>query len=367
MKIALVADPYVAVPPVKYGGSEQVIYYLIKGLLEAGHEPILLGTGDSNVPCELIPIVPKAVFFPKTREGTIKFEKKIKTIAQTTAAALNKVMGRVDIIHSHASPQSSFDLRQFAHVPNLTTLHNPIRLEDIPYYKKRQNLYYASISQNQQQAHPELKFVGNVYNGEDPAIFPIVEEPEDYLCFLGRFDREKNPHVAIQLAISVGMRIKLAGKIDFQGDGYFQDEVEPYLNHPLVEYLGELNLEQKVELLSRASCNLHPTNFREPFGLTVMEAAYCGTPTVAINRGSMPELIENGRTGLLVEDYVECYNKLQQCFGMDRLYIAKRARTLFNYKVMARDYVRLYETVLGEFKLPRKTQKSSNKALKLNI
>ncbi len=367
MKIAIVADPYVAVPPVKYGGSEQVIYYLIKGLMESGHEPILLAPGDSEVPCELIPTVPKSISFPQKRDETHKFEKKVKTIAQTTTAMLHKIMGRVDVIHSHASIQSGFDLRKFAHVPNLTTVHNSITLDDIQYYLKRQNLYYASISKNQQEAFPDLNFVGAVYNGEDPAPFPIVEEPDDYLCFLGRFDREKNPHVAIQLAISVGMRIKIAGKIDYLGDGYFQDEIEPYLNHPLVEYLGEIGMEEKIDLISKAICNLHPIGFREGFGLTIIEAAYSGTPTLAIRRGSMPELIEDGRTGVLVEDFVEGYHKLKQCFKMDRLYIAKRARTLFNYKVMARDYVRLYEEVLGEFSSSKSTKRSNISALKLNI
>ena len=134
------------------------------------------------------------------------------------------------------------------------------------------------------------------------------------------------------------MPIKLGGKVDFQGERYFEEQVSPYLDHPLVEFLGELSLDDKTDLLGNARCNLHPTGFREPFGLTVLEAAFCGTPTLAIARGSMPELIEVGRTGMLVEDFVEGYHQIEQCFEMDRSYIAHRSRLLFNYKTMTKQY-----------------------------
>lgn len=194
-----------------------------------------------------------------------------------------------------------------------------------------------------------MKYVGVVYNGEDPNDFPIITKPENYICFIGRMDRDKNPHLAIQLAINLGMKIKLAGKVDYYGIDYFKEEVEFYLKHPLVEYLGELDSSERTELISYAKCNLHPTGWREPFGLTVMEAAYCGTPTLAIARGSMPELIEEGRSGLLVEDFVEGYSHIEECFKMDRRYIAQRARLLFNYKTMTTNYIQAYEEVLNNF------------------
>jgi glycosyltransferase involved in cell wall biosynthesis len=113
--------------------------------------------------------------------------------------------------------------------------------------------------------------------------------------------------------------------------------------------LGELGFDQKVDLISKAKCNLHPTNFREPFGLTVIEAAYCGTPTLAISRGSMPELIEEGRTGVMVEDYIEGRYRIEECYSMDRRYIASRARQLFNYRTMTAQYIEAYEKVISEF------------------
>lgn len=344
MRIAIVAGPHVPIPPIKYGGTELVIYYLIKGLMERGHEPILLGPGDSKVQCRLIPIVNKAIYFPATKASIIKSEFLKQKIFVHTEKLLRQLIPHIDIIHSHG-----FDLKHFKTVPNITTLHNHIELGAVKYYKKRQDLHYVSISKNQQDALPDLNYADVIYNGEDPDEFPIVTKPMRYVCFLGRFDREKNPHLAIQLAINLGIKIKVAGKIDYKGEGYFQEEVAKYFGHPLVEYLGELDSRQKVKLLSKAMCNLHPTGFREPFGLTVLEAAYCGTPTLAIAQGSMPELIEEGRTGLLVEDFVEGYHQIEKCFKMDRKYIAERSRSLFNYKSMALRYLKAYSKIIKTY------------------
>lgn len=344
MRIAVVAGPFVPVPPVKYGGTETIVYQLIRGLLEEGHEPILLGPGDSQVDCELIPIVDKALYFAPTKKDLPRHQHLVDKALKETERQLRKLLPRVDLVHSHG-----FDLFNFQNFPNLTTLHNSIGFDELSYYMARQDLYYVSISQNQQDACPDLQYVGVVYNGEDPAPFPIVTEPEDYVCFLGRFDREKNPHLAIQLAVNLGVKIKVAGKLDHQSEGYFEEEIKPYLDNPLVEYLGELDFKQKINLLSKAKCNLHPTGFREPFGLTVLEAAFCGTPTLAVARGSMPELVEEGRTGMLVEDFVEGFHQIQECFLMDRTYIAQRARMLFNYQTMTKLYIRAYEQVLSIF------------------
>lgn len=344
MKIAIVGGPYVSIPPKQYGGIEQVIHNLIKGLNEAGHTPILLAPGDSQVDCELIPTTPTAINFPRFKKDLPKHEKLVAKVNKTTAKLLRELVPRIDLIHSHG-----FDMLKFANFPNLTTLHNKIDITDVKYYLRRKNLFYVSISKNQQAVCPDLKYAGVVYNGEDASQFPIDLTPEDYVCFLGRFDRDKSPHLAIQLAINLGIKIKLAGKIDYLSDGYFEDEIEKYLKHPLVEYLGELGFDEKVELLSKAKCNLHPTNFREPFGLTVIEAAYCGTPTLAIARGAMPELIEPGRTGILVEDFVEGLHQIENIFSMDRQYIASRARQLFNYTTMAEKYIEAYHKVIEDY------------------
>lgn len=342
MKVAIVAAPYYPIPPKQYGGVELVIYYLIEGLKEAGHEPILLAPGDSKIDCELVPIVDKGIGFPKLKKDLRQHNLLVKKAERTTKRKLREILPDVDIIHSHG-----FDMSDFKDFPHLITMHNKVEFEDLSYLMKRKNLNYVSISKNQQAVCPDLNYIDVVYNGENPDEFPIVTKPDDYVCFLGRFDRDKSPHLAIQLALNLGIKIKLAGKIDHEGEGYFENEVKKYFDHPLVEYLGELGFDSKIDLISNAKCNLHPTNFREPFGLTVLEAAYCGTPTLAVARGSMPELIEPGRTGLLVEDFIEGRHHIQECFSMDREYIASRARQLFNYKNMTQQYIGAYEKVVA--------------------
>ena len=311
---------------------------------------MLLAPGDSAVECELVPICDTAIGFPSHERDVPAHDALRAEIDRRTREELRRLLTRVDLVHSHG-----FDLMDFQDFPNLTTLHGAIGLNQLAYYLERKNLYYVSISRNQQGACPDLQYVGVVYNGEDPEPFPIVEEPGDYVCFLGRLDHEKSPHLAIQLAINLGIPIKLAGKVDFQGERYFEENIRPLLDHPLVEFLGELDFDEKIELLAHARCNLHPTGFREPFGLTVLEAAFCGTPTLAIARGSMPELIELGRTGMLVEDFVEGYHQIENCFEMDRTYIAQRARLLFNYKTMTKQYLRAYERVINIFDDPPRT------------
>jgi glycosyltransferase involved in cell wall biosynthesis len=352
VRIAIVAGPHYAVPPRLYGGTERVIGYLVRGLLELGHEPILLAPGDSEVDCELFPICDTAIGFPDTPEERPDHDALCLEVERRTHEELSWLLPRVDVVHSHG-----FDLTDFSDVPNVTTLHGAFGFDNLALFRARSDLYYVSVSRNQQAAYPGLNYLGVAYNGEDPELFPVVTQPDDYVCFVGRLDHEKNPHLAIQLAIHLGVPIKLAGKIDFQGERYFATEVEPYLDHPLVEYLGEADAVDTVNLLAHARCNLHPTGFREPFGLTVLEAAYCGTPTLAIARGSMPELIEVGRTGILVEDFAEGVHQVEECAALDRAYIAERARRLFNYRTMTEQYVNAYERVLDIFDTHREPER----------
>jgi len=318
-----------------------MIYYLIKGLKEEGHEPILFGPGDSTVDCEVVPIVQKHTFFPKRPRELILFKRYIKQVNRRTAKKIRQRLDVLDVIHSE-----EYDLKEFADFPNVTTLNGPITFDNLRYFSERKKLNYVSISDNQRDAYPDLNYIGTVYNGEDPSEFPIIRRPKNYVCFLGRFDEEKEPHLAIELAINLGIKIKVAGKTDFLGYRYFREKVRPLLEHPLVEYLGEVGFEDKVKLLSNAKCNLHPTGFREPFGLTVLEAAYCGTPTLAIARGAMGELIEHEKTGMLVEDFIEGFHAIDKCFRMNREYIASRARKKFNYQNMTKGYIRAYRKAI---------------------
>ena len=219
MKIVIVSSWMVPVPPVKYGGTEQVIYYLIKGLQELGHEVVLIGTADSKVDCPILPLVDKATFFPLQEADKESFKQNEIIYTQKTINLINDLAKKVDIFHSHG-----FDMTAFPALPNVTTLHNKFSFANIEEFVDHKALNFVAISNNQQESLPELNYVGVVYNGEDPEQFPIVLEPENYVCFLGRFDREKNPHLAIQLAINKGIKIKVAGKLEYNGSSYFEEE-----------------------------------------------------------------------------------------------------------------------------------------------
>jgi glycosyltransferase involved in cell wall biosynthesis len=274
----------------------------------------------------------------------LAYQLEMKQINRQTNKLLKSVLPRVDIIHS-----MGFDLKNFQDFPNITTLHNAFEFEDLDYYEQRQHFPYVSISNNQRRAYPSLNYVRTVYNGEDPDQFPINLKPQQYFCFISRFDREKGPHFAIQLAIHMGIPIKLAGKLDYHGSSYFRDEVKPYLDHHLVEYLGEIGFEDKVELLKNAMVNLHPITWREPFGLNVIEAGYCGTPTLGIRRGSMPEVIEEGKTGYMVEDFIEGVSMMNKCLELDRAKVAKAVRNSFNYQKMTLGYLHAYRKVIRKY------------------
>lgn len=350
MRIAIVAEPFVPIPPKKYGGIERVIDKQIKGLQELGHEVLLLAPGDSKVDCELIPICQKHISIGKSDKAQKEIVLLNEQIRKNTYKIMDRIMDRVDVVHSHGIDLSPIHDK----IPSVTTLHGMFVLKQMDYFKARRDLNWIAISQNQKAPFPDLNYLGVVYNGLDPDDFEFNDKPEEYLSFIGRFDREKNPSEAIKLALALDMKIKIAGKVDFQGSHYFKKEIKPYLTDPRVEWLGEIGMDKKIELLRNAKCNIHPIAFREPFGLTVLEAAYCGTPTLAINRGSMSEIIENGRTGMLVEDIQEGYFKIKECFNMDREYISNRARMLFNYKKMSREYLKMYRKAIAIFKEGKK-------------
>ncbi len=346
MKIAIVAAPHFPIPPKAYGGTERVIYYLIKGLMELGHEPILLASQDSEVECELIPTVSKAIPYPKRKFYLETYKKWITTVEKRTYKELRKLLPSVDIVHSHG-----IDMKDFQDFPNVTTVHNMIQFDDLPYFIKRKDFPFVAISQNQKMSLPFLNYAGVVYNGMDPGEYQVVTKPKNYLTIYGRIERHKGTHLAIQLALSKNMPIKIAGKLDYWSSTYYKEEIKKYMNHPLVEYLGEISEDEKKSLAANASCNLHPLEgWREPFGLTLLEAGYSGTPTLGMNKGSLPEVIQQGKNGMLVEDFIEGYTVLDDCLKLDRKEVANNVRRRFNYLKMAEGYIDVYKKVIADQK-----------------
>lgn len=323
MKILLLAGPYLAVPPYKYGGTERVVYELIKGLHELGHDVTLMASGDSRVPCRLISIIEKATEFKDLKDDATK-----DRVAQYLAEEGEKY----DVIHNHWQ-----EIEIPTWLPQITTLHCPIN-------EKTRGKNLITISQDMGRGS-NLDIIGTVYNGLDPREMEYGEGKGNYVCFLGRADYQKNPHRAIEWAKKAGIKIKLGAKVDDSQKEYFEKEITPYLADADVEWLGEVGGQEKNDLLKNAIANLHPIEFREPFGLTVLEAAYCGTPTVAYGIGSMPELIEDGKTGLLANNDTEAVAAIRKCTILGRKEISRKAREKFNYKKMALDYVEMYQKV----------------------
>jgi glycosyltransferase involved in cell wall biosynthesis len=353
-RIAILSSPIISVPPPKYGGTERVIHELIYRLDAMDYDVTLLAPADSEVPCKLIPICQKSMPFLKNREEDSELVPKRKAAEDFSIQYIKEHLSDFDIVHSHGVDVSELhDL-----IPCVTTIHNAINQLNREFYEEKKDQYWISISDSQRQGFPSLNYIDTVYNGLNTRDFPIQTEPQNYMAFLARLDAEKSPHEAIQLATTLyekyGMMLKIAGKVDYAGADYFKQEVEPFLNNPLypyIEYLGELGMEDKIELVSNAKIFLHPIQFPEPFGLGPWEAMACGTPVIARKLGSMNELIIQGETGFIVENFVnESYHLIDDCIALDRFEIARSTRTRFNSDKMALDYVSSYTKVIKLFK-----------------
>lgn len=343
LRIAILA-PGQVFPAWPSASVARVTEALIQGLLEAGHYVTVAAAASSKLQCELIPVCQDGI--------DLSYDPGFQMMEDAKQRCLEIVAEnchRLDIVHGQGFDVGYFKSSRFLEAldfPNITTCHSCIDVRDLDYFAACKNNLIA-ISENQKNACPNANFVATIHHGLDPSPFPIIVEPDDYLCFLGRIDRHKQPHIAMELAIQANMKVKVAGRIDeTDPTRYFDHFCRQYLDHPLVEYVGELGMEDKVQLLGNARCNLHPTGFREPFGLTVIEAGFCGTPTLAIRRGALPEVIEDGRTGVIVEDFAEGFFRLSQCFDMDRSFIASHTREWFSHTRMTSDYLETYYSVL---------------------
>lgn len=348
MRIAIPTGSGAVFPAPACHSIARVTEFLVRGLKELGHEPCILAPATSRIDCEVIPICDSPVLLEEDPEFRIA-----RDVQHAMLRKLQTMLPGLDIVHAHgieiASKLFTTGMLQEIDFPNVTTCHTCIELVDLDYFLNLRNPL-VSVSDNQRRACPTLNFVATVHNGLDPSDFPVTTAPGDYLCFLGRLVPGKQPHVAMELAIRLGIELRIAGPPDYVfARDYFESQCKPYFRHPLIKYLGELGFSDKVSLLANARCNLHPTGCREAFGLTIVEAGYCGTPTLAIRRGSLPELIEDGRTGVLVEDFAEGYHRIHECFQLDRGHISASTRSRFNYRRMALAYERVYHEVITGF------------------
>jgi len=334
MKIAVLAPVAWRTPPRHYGPWEQMASNLTEELVNAGLDVTLFATGDSITTGKLDAVIAKSYEEDRNQDA--------KVVECLHISNLMEKADQFDIIHNHFDflPLTYSKLIQ---TPVITTIHGFSSEKIIPVYKKyNDTAFYVSISNSDR--HADLTYFATVYNGIQSANFQFNEHPEDYLLFFGRIHPDKGTAEAVQIAKKSGRKLLIAGII--QDENYYREQVEPHLGEQVV-FLGAAGPEKRNELLRNAAALLHPINFEEPFGLSVAEAMACGTPVIAFNKGSMPELIRNKDTGFLVEDVDEAVLAVDQLGSISRAECRKHALANFSAKKMAEDYIALYHKILN--------------------
>ena len=347
MRIAIATGLGMYLPAQKSQSIARIVETLIEGFQSQGHKVLVFAPADCVTSGQLIPICERHV--PLTADLDLTQNRQA---FRTMIAKLSEMRDEIDIVHAQTidipGVFHSSDLLSTLSIPNVTTFQSAIHISNLDFFRSLNNRM-VSVSYNQRKACPELNYVSNIYNALYPAPFPMVRKPDNYLCFLGRMNQVKQPHQAIQLAIQLGIPLRLAGPVDpYFDQSYFEHYCRPYFSHPLIEYLGELDFDEKIKLIAHARCNLHPTGFRDPCPLSPIESAYCGTPTLAIRRGALSEIVQEGKTGALVEDFAEGYYEMERCLTLDREYIAQWSRKKFNYKAMINKYLDVFATTIEQ-------------------
>lgn len=345
MKVAMIAPFEESVPPRKYGGTELVVYNIITELVAMGHDVTLFGTGDSSVPCKVIPIFPKSI---RMDEPYIK-DQKLRDIAKYWGVGkILKILQteHYDIVHNHIGWRFLL-FPDFISTPMVTTLHGPMSLTyQYQGFQANPEYQFVSISDNQRRDLPDLHYAATVYNGLDVTLFPTSFEPGGYLMFLGRMSPEKGVKEAIEVALQTGEKLLIAAKIDAVDQNYWR-EVEPMVDGNQIKFIGEIGFDEKVKYLKDAKALLAPIQWEEPFGLYVIEAMSCGTPVLGMKRGSFPELITPGIDGFLSTSVDEMAAQVKELEHIDRKACRKTVETRFTKSVMTKGYLDVYTRILA--------------------
>jgi glycosyltransferase involved in cell wall biosynthesis len=341
MKIAQVAPLYESVPPTGYGGTERVVSSLTEALVRQGHQVTLFASGDSVTQARLVAACPRALRLDQTCVDPLAHHLVLLEQVFRQARAFDLLHFHIDFWH--------FPLSVRQPIPTVTTLHGRLDLADlVPVYEMFPSMPVVSISDAQRAPLPWVNWLGTVYHGLPTDLYTFRETPGTYLAFLGRIAPEKGVEQAMAIAQRAGMPLKIAAKVDRKDRAYFQEVVQPLLHKTsLVEYLGEVGGDTKDAFLGEASALLFPIDWPEPFGLVMIEAMACGTPVIAYPRGSVPEVLEDGVTGWLVEGVEEAVQAVRRVPALSRARCRKVFEARFSATRMAQDYLRLYHQCLG--------------------
>jgi glycosyltransferase involved in cell wall biosynthesis len=340
LRIAIISPVWFPVPPTGYGGTEWIVSLLADGLADAGQDVTLFASGDSRTKAKLSYVYAEAPShligrsLPEIHHALACFER----------------ADEFDVINEHSGPPGAA-LGGAVSTPVVHTLHGPLDGEAGPIYEQiarvAPQVGMISISINQRKPKPDLPWVANVPNALDFSLYPSKPHRGDYLLFLGRMSPDKGAHRAVAVAMNAGVPLKIAGKRrEPKEREYFEQYVQPHLGNG-IEYLGEVTHGEKVELLQNARATLFPIEWEEPFGLVMIESMACGTPVIATRRGAVPEVIvENGRGGIVVDDYREMPGKLEEADEMDPLECRTYAEERFSRERMVSDYMDAYRAAI---------------------
>ncbi len=339
MRIAQVAPLHESVPPKLYGGTERVVHYLTEELVKMGHEVTLFASKDSETSAKLVPCCEQALRLSGVKDRLAPHILQLEKVVQRA--------NDFDIIHFHVD-HVHFPLMRRLNTPHLTTLHGRLDLPELkPLFEEFRDMPVVSISDAQRTPLPFANWVGTVYHGLPKDLYRFYARPGDYLAFLGRISPEKRPDRAIKIAERAGMKLLIAAKVDEADKAYFEEVIKPLLKSPWVEFIGEINDKEKNEFLGKAYALLFPIDWPEPFGLVMIEAMACGTPVVAWRCGSVPEVIEEGVSGFIVESIEEAVEALEKVADIKRILCRKAFERRFTSEVMAQNYLKVYERVLA--------------------
>jgi glycosyltransferase involved in cell wall biosynthesis len=345
MKIAQVAPLAEAVPPKLYGGTERVVAYLTDALVELGHEVTLFASGDSRTKATLSSVWPRALRLdPTVKDHLAPMFMQLEMVARRAH--------EFDVIHCHID-YLGFPLLRRLGTPSLTTLHGRLDLPELPQlYRLYGDIPVVSISNSQRVPLPEANFVATVLHGLPEHLLEKGAGRAGYLAFLGRISPEKAPDAAIRIAARAGIPLKIAAKVDDADREYFKSAVEPLLGQSDVEFIGEIGEGEKQEFLGNAAGLLFPIAWREPFGLVMIEAMACGTPVVAFDNGSVPEVLENGVTGFIATNEEQAVDAVRRLHTLDRDRIRREFERRFTAQHMAQNYLKLYANLSRPRRLP---------------
>jgi glycosyltransferase involved in cell wall biosynthesis len=340
MRIAQVAPLYERVPPLYYGGTERIVSYLTEELIRQGHQLTLFASGESRTEGSLVASCDRSLRLnPDCLDYLAYHFLQLEQVFQLVKS--------FDVIHFHID-YLHFPLSRRQGIPNVTTLHGRLDIADlVPLYREFTDMAVVSISNAQRNPLPWLNWQGTVHHGIPVDLYECKKDLGSYLAFLGRISPEKRVDRAIEIAKSANMKLKIAAKIDAVDREYMEREIRPLLDHPLIEFIGEIGEREKQEFLGNAYALVFPIDWSEPFGLVMIEAMACGTPVVAFLRGSVPEVIDEGVTGFIVQSIEEAVVALERIQHFDR----ERCREVFERRFsatrMANDYVKIYEKLLA--------------------